>query len=52
MQGCPANYPPFVGPIAVADLEIQKGGFSTGARSAPANFLVATPTFGRAGSPN
>ena len=36
----------------VADLEIQKGGFSTGALSASANFWVATPTFGHAGSPN
>ena len=36
----------------MADLEIQKGGSATGARSAPANFWVATPTFGHAGSPN
>ena len=32
---------------SVADLEIQKGGFS-----ASANFGVATPTSGHAGSPN
>ena len=30
----------------VVDLEIQKGGFIA------ANFWVATPTFGHAGSPN
>ena len=36
---------------AVADLEI-KGGSAIGARSATANFGVATPTSGHAGSPN
>jgi len=36
----------------VADLEIQKGGSATGTRSASANFWVATPTSGHAGSPN
>jgi len=30
--------------VAVADLEIWKGGSATGARSAPENFWIATPT--------
>ena len=33
-------------------VDLERGGSGTGARSASENFLVATPTFGHAGSPN